>query len=204
MNALRLGIGALTLGVLVAVCLGQESTPSGSGIVQTHFSNDGTIKIQFDPAEHPEVHVWLSSSKEPDTKKALGDTFFYVQDVNISPENRWIVVKNGTASAGTSLILFRRAEGLDYKEAGRIDPEAALKVLVTEKKIPGNFVSAHLHVSAVGWLDEEAGALVLHISGDGGAGGGQTNHLDWVCMYQPATGKITSLNRNILQPAKAD
>jgi hypothetical protein len=190
--------------VPLVTTIAQESGAPASNGVQTVFSNDGTIKIRFDPNEQPEMHVWLSSTKKPGGRKALGETFFYIQDISISAEKNWIVVKNGTASAGTSLIVFRRTSGLDYEKAGRVDPESALKVLIAEKRIPRNFAPAHLHTTLIGWLNEETGSFVLNVSGDGGAGSGQTHYLNWLCRYNPATGKIDPLNQRILEPIKGD
>lgn len=169
---------------------------------ETRFSNNGKIKIEFNRTEKPEMQVWLSGTDQPARRTPLGDKFFYVQDIDISPENKWIVVKDGTGSAGTSLILFRRSEGLHYKEAGRVKPDAALKVLIALKKIPQNFMPAHLHCTLIGWLDEDAGSIVVNISADGGSRGGQTHSLNWLALYDPATAKMSSPNQEILKTIK--
>src|ERR1051325_10909151 len=140
-NSLKVAV--LILATVATISVAQEHFALAPRSIQTRVSNDGSVKVQFNPDEHPEVHVWLSSGEAPDQRQPLGDKFFYVQDVSISPSNSWIVVKDGTASAGTSLVVFRRVTALEYKHIATVDPQTALPVLVAEKKITRNFEPAH-------------------------------------------------------------
>lgn len=161
------------------------------------FSTDGKLRVQFEPSEQPEIHVWVYSADQPAKLKPVGSTFFSIQDISISPTGNWIIVNDGTASEGTHLSIFRRIRGLEYKDAGALNSEAAFSILKQGRKLPKHFAATHPHPTFVGWLNEDSGSFMFRLSGNGSNDRKQADSFAWLGTYDASMSKIKPANEGI-------
>lgn len=108
-----------------------------------------------------------------------------------SPDDRWIIVQDGSASLGVSLRLFHREGEHSYAERDKEDIGA--KVEITALKQDGaeaKEVSDHRYAQVLGWSADSRYVLV-RASGKGDDG---TNYaqFNWIGVYDLDTGKVST------------
>ncbi|MGC4014741.1 MAG: hypothetical protein QM755_09535 [Luteolibacter sp.] len=148
-------------------------------------SPDGRIRVEHymeknvDPHSGPEHQIWLVDSANPTNRRKL-----YVHgrqaDVIFSPDSRYLVINDHEASNQSSLVIFKRKDGLDYEKAD--DITTAAWAFFCKKNQCGDTGFDHAYVDALLWLDEHT--LLLDLSGHADS----RNHTSgWHCLYDLKT-----------------
>ncbi len=154
-------------------------------------SPGGHISYEIRPAgDGKEVWVWRDDEKGRANK--MCDTVGTRLKLCFSPDDRWIIVQDGTGSLGVSLRLFHREGEHTYEERDKenIDDKAELAALKTENPAATE-VADHRYAECLDWSTDSS-CILVRISGKGFEG--QTNNVQfhWLCVYDLTTGKIST------------
>ncbi len=132
------------------------------------------------------VHqIWLSSVKDP-KEKVLLCQFERSASVSISPDENKLVVNDCDGSDHASVRLFKKQQGLRYREIKKPSIEEAVwnNAGRQEHFQPSWF--HHSYTTCLGW-DKDSQTIQVKIDGYGDVGGLE----GWVCFYNISTKKIT-------------
>jgi hypothetical protein len=148
-----------------------------------HYINDdnnsGTAWIR---------QIWLARSRHPQEK------FFLFQhkrsaDVIMSPDELFLVINDRLASNKSIVRLFKKEEGLHYRELTRLHLDEKIWQKAAET---GHFILPwldHLYCRCIEWQDNHRIRLV--INGEGLAGSHPPFYVEsWFCTYDLSTQKI--------------
>lgn len=133
--------------------------------------------------------IWLVSASDP-AKRQLLFTHARSAEVVFSPDEKWLFINNYDGSTETTILLFRKKNGLDYEYVDDLTSDAwdffSQKNKLKESKWEAGGLLDHLYVEVVCWIDSEMVLLRLNGHGD------HSNLDDWFCLYDISSKTFTT------------
>ncbi|PTY04076.1 hypothetical protein DB346_04605 [Verrucomicrobia bacterium LW23] len=169
LGALVEATGPRGAGLLVAAAVAAPA-PSGMTLAKVEPSGIEDIVVEHYTASNPTgpstKEVWLADRNNRDNRVFL---FRHVRlaEVLISPDQRYLVINNAYASSASSLLLYERASGLEYRQV-RDGKEMSTSITAALSKQLGSSLDKmeSLYIRADKW--DGPGSLQVRVSGQGG------------------------------------
>jgi hypothetical protein len=141
------------------------------------------------PTNDDTMQIWLVSASDPAKRKLL---FAHERSAEVvfSPDEKWLFINNYDGSTETTILLFRKKNGLDYEYVDDLTSDAwdffSQKNKLKESKWEAGGLLDHLYVEVVCWIDSEMVLLRLNGHGD------HSNLDDWFCLYDISSKTFTT------------
>ena len=162
------------------LCAGDTNTPPRSiDVTVVDWSPLHTFYIEQHTLSPNEVmQVWLVSAKNP-RKRRLLYTHSRSVKVLVSEKEDWLVINDYAGSDNANVLLFRKQQGLEYKEVEDLTDKAwGFVAARTGRKNANRLPLDHTYAEVLRWTDKHTILLCLHGHLD------RRNHVeDWLCLY---------------------
>jgi len=170
--------------------------PASGGVIATvsGSSSSGAIAWSVNPVNGDIMLILSRGSSTP--QKLTGTINRASVQVDFSPDDRYVFVTDGSASAGIHVTLYKRSSGLRYSKVSGIDFDFAVQRLameVLEGKKVAEEVLDRSNLECTGWSKDGKRAL-LQLSGKGTYAGKKITITGFTCSYDPATRVFSSAN----------
>jgi sugar lactone lactonase YvrE len=157
-------------------------------------STSGAVAWSVDP-ENGELNLVRASGQGGPVK--LCDTVSTANlGVHFSPDDKYVMITDGSASVGIHVTLYQRSSGLSYRAVDFDFDLAAQKLAMeaeTGKKIDDTVLDRS-YLRCLGWSRDGQWAI-LQLSGSGKLDGKRVEIASFQCAYNPAKGGMTNDRR---------
>ncbi|HSI87349.1 MAG TPA: hypothetical protein VK970_26405, partial [Candidatus Methylacidiphilales bacterium] len=145
--------------------------PDGMQLAKVEASGIQEVVVEHYTASNPtgpsRKEVWLAERENRDNRVFL---FRHVRlaEVMIAPDQKHLVINNAYASNSSSLLVYQRVNGLEYKQVsdGKAISANISKALAQKLGYSVQDKLDHLYMRAEKW--DGPGSLVVKVSGSGG------------------------------------
>lgn len=152
-------------------------------------SPDGDISYELRSGSDDSKHIWLYPTAGKEEAVELCETPGWGNlQIHFSPDSYWIIVQDGGSSLGISLRLFRRENGVQYRELKDADIDGkAERLALQQHGLSAKEVCDHRYARVLGWSADSKTVLVS-IFGRGARGNSQIELNGWTGLYHLGTG----------------
>ncbi|MCG6552177.1 MAG: hypothetical protein L7F77_07605 [Candidatus Magnetominusculus sp. LBB02] len=186
-------VSAVTIFVMLnAIGTGQcfgEGSPPKKHLLKEDSSPEGKIIVRHYVDSEDSSHsgdIWLYSAKDPSQKALL---FSYERDADVlfSPDEKWLVINYRVRADESDALLFKRVNGLKYKETTFLNP-LAWRFFKNKHKQYTLPAFNNNYVEAVQWSSDSKSLMVQVYGHDNNSPAASE---PWYCLYDLTTGKMT-------------
>lgn len=155
-------------------------------------------KIGFASKNQKEFYIWSTENPKKQTLLYREDAVF-IHSALISPDDSWIALEWGGASAGHTILFFKRGKSLSFIQSGGsdhdYDPVEKEGAFALRSKALQPDVLDHSYLHPVKWSNNSKWLTVM-LDAKGIALGKNVLIRDWLCRYSPSTKSVESSKEN--------
>ncbi len=162
---------------------------------QMNWGQSLSGKIHYElrpiPDREGDKAIWLWSNDEKSDAKQLCETEGWGNlEMHFAPNDNWIVVQNGGASLGVRCRLFKRENGVAFREIEKPDLNQEAEISALRKAgLPAKEMSDHRYVRCLAWSGDSR-MILIEATGKGTVENRPYN-FKWVCIYHVQEGRFS-------------